>query len=212
MKAIELGVELELECEEDREDVLATVENSELVQDVGYDCSLDNGREIRFKHPTIKGWKNQEIEKVLRAMEEKGFVQAETAGMHIHVSGPKAEQVAYRAKTHLGDVQTVLLPISARNNPDGLWFTGNHAVHNQFTTFGTVEFRVWESTTSTKIFKDRLLVAKAFYRFLLKDDPITDFFKKMPKYAKAAYLRLLNDKNNPHLYGMPVADVLKQMA
>lgn len=212
MKAIELGVELELECEGDREDIPVTVENSELVQDVGYDCSLEHGREIRFEHPTIKGWKNQEIEKVLRAMETNGFVQAKTAGMHIHVSGPKAEQVARRAKNNISDVQTVLLPISARNNPNGFWFTNGHAVHNQFDTFGTVEFRVWESTTSTKIFKDRLLVAKAFYRFLLKDDPITDFFKKMPKYAKAAYLRLLNDKNNPHLYGMPVADVLKQMA
>jgi hypothetical protein len=212
MKEIELGVELELECEGNRFAIPEAVKNSKLVQDVGYDCSLDNGREIRFRHPTLKGWKNQEIESILKALEKNGFKQAKTAGMHIHVSGPKAEQVARRAKLHLDDVQIVLLPISARNNHNGLWFTGNNAVHDQFDTFGTVEFRVWESTTNTKIFKDRLLVAKAFYRFLLKDDPITDFFKKMPKYAKAAYLRLLNDKNNPHLYGMPVADVLKQMA
>lgn len=212
MKAIELGVELELECEGNRFAIPETVEKSKLVQDVGYDCTLNNGREIRFRHPTLKGWKNQEIKSVLKAMEKNGFVQAKTAGMHIHVSGPKAEKVAGRARSNLDDVQTVLLPISARNNPNGYWFTGTEAVHNQFSTFGTVEFRVWESTTNTKIFKDRLLVAKAFYRFLLKDDPITDFFKKMPKYAKAAYLRLLNDKNNPHLYGMPAADVLKQMA
>lgn len=212
MKAIELGVELELECKSDSEEIPTIVKNSELVQEVGYDCTLDNGREIRFRHPTLKGWKNQEIKSVLKAMEKNGFVQAKTAGMHIHVSGPKVEKVACRARSNLDDVQTVLLPISARNNPNGYWFTDTAAARNQFSTFGTVEFRVWESTTNTKIFKDRLLVAKAFYRFLLKDDPITDFFKKMPKYAKAAYLRLLNDKNNPHLYGIPVADVLKQMA
>lgn len=222
-KSIQLGVELELETETDADsyDAERELECDPLIQDVGTDGSLENGCEVRFNHPAIRGWKLDKIKNILEKLSKLGFENLYgTAGMHIHVSGPRAKQATIKAFNNLYTIQKILYPISARRRyierPDDLeedWEEGYYGrgydiINDQICNFGTLEFRAFEATTNPKVFYWRLIVCRALFKHLTTDLPVMDFFKTMDKKTKNAYKSLLLHRDNPHEYGESVDEVL----
>ena len=210
---MEFGVELELESDdymgsgEERE--LASV--SSLIDNVGTDGSVLNGVEIRFRHPSLRGWKLDEIGKVLDRAKEMGLKSEwGTAGMHIHISHKDIQKAIKKFSANLYEMENILYPIGCRTKKvgktkyDRQYGIGKDLYRDQYCIFKTLEIRAWNATTDKKVFLTRIRIAKALVEFLLTDLPvsISEFFKWMSKARKADYKFLLNAEN-PHEYGLP---------
>lgn len=210
---MEFGVELELESDdymgsgEERE--LASV--SSLIDNVGTDGSVENGVEIRFRHPSLRGWKLDEIGKVLDRAKEMGLKSEwGTAGMHIHISHKDIQKAIKKFSSNLYEMENILYPIGCRTKKvgktkyDRQYGIGKDLYRDQYCIFKTLEIRAWNATTDKKVFLTRIRIAKALVEFLLTDLPvsISEFFKWMSKARKADYKFLLNAEN-PHEYGLP---------
>lgn len=210
----ELGVELELESDEtitqDCRNELAS-KYKKLIHDVGSDCSVVGGTEIRFNHPELKGWKLKEVSKILDSAKEIGLKsEYGTAGMHIHVSHPKIEVAVTRARQNLGFIQDILYPISCRTKQvgketdrrDAYFGIRDNIMRDQLSDFGTLEFRAWKATTDPKVFMARLRIAKALVEYLVKVNDVNaeDFLKTADKKVRQDYKFLLKTEN-PHEFG-----------
>jgi muconolactone delta-isomerase len=221
-KVMEFGVELELESDEsidgdDREKLQAKYKD--LIQDVGTDGSVANGVEIRFRHPTLRGWKLDQVKSILDDAKALGLKSEwGTAGMHIHISHKDIRKAIPKFIRNLYEMENILYPIGCRTKKVGRSHTsdrcygiGSDLYRNQEDTFGTLEIRAWNATTNPDVFLARIRIAKALVEFLLTDLPvnISEFFRWMPKARKKDYKFLL-ETENPREYGLP-NDVLLGM-
>lgn len=224
---MEFGVELELESDgalsEDREIIHAN--NPDIIQDVGSDCSVRGGTEIRFNHPDLKGWKLKTVAKVLDEAKAIGLKsEYGTAGMHIHVSDKNIDHVVFVAKNNRGFLENVLYPISCRtkkvgageSRADAFFGVGEDIIKDQTNAFKTLEFRAWKATTNPKVFMARIRVTKAIVEYLNKltgSRPIAsaeDFLKGLEPRVKRDYLFLLRTEN-PHEIGFSPKVVMAMM-
>lgn len=215
----QLGVELELESKTDA--IWSTDHIPEdkryLIDNIGWDCSLRKGREIRFKHPSLKNWKFKDIKAILDACKEGGAdaLKHNTAGMHIHVSGKNIKGVCRKAQMNIDFLNKILKPIGCRdtmgNGEPRYYGIGSDIFNNQEYTFNTAEFRAWAATLDAKVFYNRLKIAKHLFEFLGSDKEPQDFFKAMPKYVMKAYMFLYNHPENPHKYGTKTERGLKKL-
>ena len=221
-KNMEFGVELELESDEhiDSEDRAALQRKyTDIIQDVGTDGSVDNGVEIRFRHPTLRGWKLDQVKSILDDAKALGLKSEwGTAGMHIHISHKDIRKAIPKFILNLYEMENILYPIGCRtkkigkkHNSDRYYGIGNDLYRNQVETFGTLEIRAWNATTNPDVFLARIRIAKALVEFLLTDLPVNirEFFRWLPKARKKDYKFLLNTEN-PREYGLP-NDVLLGM-
>ena len=223
---MEFGVELELESDgalsEDRE--IIHENNPDIIQDVGSDCSVRGGTEIRFNHPDLKGWKLKTVAKVLDEAKAIGLKsEYGTAGMHIHVSDKNIEHITQVAKENKGFLEDVLYPIScrtkkigAKKDHDAYFGVGTDIIKDQIGAFKTLEFRAWKATTNPKVFMARIRVTKAIVEYLNKLTgvrPIAsaeEFFKGLEPRVKRDYLFLLRTEN-PHEFGFSPKVVMAMM-
>ena len=222
-KTMQFGVELELESDnyiesEQKRDLSSKYK--ELIQDVGDDGSVENGAEIRFRHPTLRGWKLDKVKSILDDAKELGLKSEwGTAGMHIHISCPNIRKATNKFADNLFTMQNILYPINARNKligrngkkPTHYGVDGN-IYHDQTSTFGTLEIRAWNATTNPDVFLARIRIAKAIVEFLLSDKKVSveNFFKWLPKARKKDY-KFLMDTENPHEYGLNQETILAMM-
>ena len=221
-KVMEFGVELELESDEsidsyDRAKLQGKYMN--LIQDVGTDSSVANGVEIRFRHPTLRGWKLDQVKSILDDAKALGLKSEwGTAGMHIHISHKDIRKAIPKFISNLYEMENILYPIGCRTKKVGRSHTsdrcygiGRDLYRDQENTFGTLEIRAWNATTNPDVFLARIRIAKALVEFLLTDLPvnISEFFRWLSKARKKDYKFLLNTEN-PREYGLP-NDVLLGM-
>lgn len=223
-RTVQFGVELELESDKtissDEKRNLAA-KYKDLIQDIGSDCSVVGGTEVRFNHPSFRGWKLNTVKKFLDDAKEMGLKsEYGTAGMHIHISHPQISKVCVKFKEKLNIMQSILYPINSRTikcGKDGTAETSyginDNIYHDQRTSFGTLEIRAWKATTDPQIFMRRIRIAKAIVEFLLTDIDVTaeNFFKWLKPAYKADYEYLL-DHENPHEFGMQPSTIKYLMA
>lgn len=221
-KNMEFGVELELESDEhiDSEDRAALQRKyTDIIQDVGTDGSVSDGVEIRFRHPTLRGWKLDQVKSILDDAKALGLKSEwGTAGMHIHISHKDIRKAIPKFIQNLYEMENILYPIGCRtkkigkkHNSDRYYGIGADLYRNQVETFGTLEIRAWNATTNPDVFLARIRIAKALVEFLLTDLPVNmgEFFRWMSKARRKDYKFLLNTEN-PREYGLP-NDVLLGM-
>lgn len=228
-KNIQIGVELEIEkndphCYKDSYELECSLQDFDLIQDVGSDSSLHNGAEIRFEHPELNNWDFSQVAQILQAVKDEQFDNNwGTAGMHVHISGPKTTRAINRAFKDLEEIKKILMPISCRRenviDSDGSIMTnkrygidGLDCIKDQFGDYGTLEIRAFESTTDPEIFERRLRFCETLYKFLCGPYSIKSFFKRITKEEKENYRALVLDKNNPNVFGGSKEDVLKMLA
>lgn len=210
----EYGVELELESDS----VMSSASKNEmkavggkLVYDVGSDCSVKGGTEIRFNHPAMSGWKYREVANLLTFCKSKGAkTDAGTAGMHIHISRPDVKKIVDRFRDNLATMQEILYPINCRklNLADGrpmYYGVRDNIYRDQVCDFGTLEIRAWNATLDPKLFLARIKFCKTFTEWLSKTTTVSvqSFFDYMSAKEKANYKYMLNHKENPHEWGFP---------
>lgn len=209
------GVELELESAE--RPIFSTVfdkiyrQANHLIDCVTSDGSVRGGTEIRWNHPTLKNWDKDAIKAVMKELKAMHFNnKTGTAGMHIHMSVAKSEltrKVARKFCANLDKMKNILYPICARPRFVGgvdkrheyRYGLGSDMTRG-FTCHKTFELRVWAATTNPDVFYARIKFADYFFRFMLKDLPIENFFKEMSKEDKKNYAFLVRT-NNPHVFG-----------
>lgn len=213
-RAVELGVELELEKAfqlpfswvRDR----LQPRMGKLLDSVVGDGSVRGGMEIRFKHPTLKNWDKDMVATGLKYLKRLGYNHFRgTAGMHIHMSGPTCRdtrRAATRFTNHMSEMQKILYPICARRlklrgvvKRSGRYGLGNDITRG-YTYHNTLEIRVFEATTNPDVFYARLKFADYFMRFLMTDIPFAEFFNNMEMEDKLNY-KFLVETDNPHAFG-----------
>ena len=222
-KNMQFGVELELESDkyiDSTEKLKLSRKYKDLIQDVGDDGSVVNGAEIRFRHPTMRGWKLDTVKRVLDDAKELGLKSEwGTAGMHIHISCPNIKKATTKFVNNLFTMQNILYPINARNKMIGkgkkspiTYGVGSNIYHDQTNTFGTLEIRAWNATTNPEVFMARIRIAKAIVQFLLSNQKVTmeNFFKWLPKSKRKDYLFLMNTEN-PNEFGLNQETILAMM-
>ena len=222
-KNMQFGVELELESDnyvDSNEKIKLSRKYKDLIQDVGDDGSVENGAEIRFRHPSLRGWKLDTVKRVLDDAKEIGLKSEwGTAGMHIHISCPNIKKATTKFVNNLFTMQNILYPINARNKMVGKdrkkpihYGVGDNIYHDQTNTFGTLEIRAWNATTNPEVFMARIRIAKAIVQFLLSNQKVTmeNFFKWLPKQRRKDYLFLMNTEN-PNEFGLNQETILAMM-
>ena len=213
----EYGVELEVESDAymSTEDKNQIATDYDLIDNFGGDCSVYNGGEIRFKHPTLKGWKLHDIELILNKCKEKGAkTDRGTAGMHIHISRAGIKAITQKFENNLEIMQAILYPINCRkkkmyNGRDVLYGVQGNIYRNQTNEFGTLEIRAWNATLDPKLFLARIKFCKTFTDWLAKTTTVSveSFFDFMNKSEKENYKYMLNHPENPHEWGFPAKAV-----
>lgn len=209
------GVELELESA--ARPTFSTIydtiyrQANHLIDCVTSDGSVRGGTEIRWNHPTLKNWDKDAIKAVMKQLKAMHFNnKTGTAGMHIHMSVKKPEltrKVARKFLANLDKMKNILYPICARprcvrgvdKSHEHRYGLGTDMTRG-FTCHNTFELRVWAATTNPDVFYARIKFADYFFRFMLKDLPIENFFKEMSKEDKRNYAFLVRT-NNPHVFG-----------
>lgn len=207
----EYGVELEVEsdCSLPGSEIAAL--GGALIQDVGCDGSVHGGTEIRFNHPTMKGWRYKDVANLLKFCSEKGATNKYgTAGMHVHISHKNIEKIVDRFTQNLSTMQEILYPINCRkkikaNGERVHYGVESNIYHNQIDSFGTLEIRAWNSTLDPKLFLARIKFCKTITEWLAKAKEITvdSFFNYMTPAEKRNYGYMLNHPENPHEWGFP---------
>lgn len=223
-RTVQFGVELELESDktissDEKRDLAAKYKD--LIQDIGSDCSVVGGTEVRFNHPSFRGWKLNTVKKFLDDAKAIGLKsEYGTAGMHIHVSHPQISKACEKFKNKINIMQSILYPINSRTIMCGkgektatTYGINDNIYHDQRSSFGTLEIRAWKATTDPQIFMRRIRIAKAIVEFLLTDIDVTaeNFFKWLKPAYKADYEYLL-DHENPHEFGMQPSTIKYLMA
>lgn len=214
---IEMGVELELEkvnVERVQEHLNDYVGERKLIHDIGTDCSVYRGSEIRFNHPMMSKWKTKEVRRILREAKRIGCGTGQgTAGMHVHVSHPRILVAINTFKDNLSLMQKILYPINCRpkmkKKEDGTedgsvsYGTGTNIYHDQSGTFGTLEIRAWNATLDTRMFMARVRFSRFLVDYLAHDTKPTlaKIFHAMKPQTKRDYLYMLDSKENPHEWG-----------
>ena len=219
-KNIQIGVELEVEQNEGPCSNLDGVEDYDLVYNIGSDCSVRNGAEIRFNHPELKNWDFNQVAEILNLIKSKDYDNNwGTAGMHVHVSGPNTLRAIQRAYSNLEEVKKILMPISCRRKrivgaQPGLRYgiDGTDYIRDQYGDYGTLEIRAFESTTDPTIFEKRLRFCETFYKYLCGKYSLKDFFKRITKEEKDNYRDLVLDSNNPSAFGGSKEEILAMLA
>jgi len=184
-----LGVELEVECNDDPEGVAEALldylpnelTNNERVY-FKYDGSLQNGFEIVFHPTTWKRWHRYSPALVVEAVQEAGGYSASTCGIHIHLS---RQFLGRRGVDRLAVFFTrcwdEICKIAGRWNsqwakllpyaPHDIAKNWHYAPSNRYlavntaTSEGTVELRVFRSTTDPQEFIAFLQFADAVAHF-----------------------------------------------
>lgn len=212
----EYGVELEVESDGSfNRQTVQDVDSKGLIHDIGGDCSVYGGTEIRFNHPTLNKWKLQDISVILNKCKEiGGYTDKGTAGMHIHISRADIRTITDRFMENISTMQDILYPINCRKklkyNGDRVHYgVGDNIYRNQNAEFGTLEIRAWNATLDPKLFLARIKFCKTFTNWLAKTTEITvdSFFKFMNKSEKENYKYMLNHTENPHEWGFPAKAV-----
>lgn len=208
----ELGSELELEgsnTEWPKKFVHIMLSNR-LVDGVGKDGSVaKKGTEIRFAHPELPGWNLSAIRSIMRLAKENGFGAGPTAGQHVHISHPKILKALFKFEFNLDLMNEFFKPISCRQTDR--YGLNNDLYRNQYSDFGTLEIRCWESTTNPVLFRKRIVFAKMFVDYLVGDEPIEKIWTKMPIKMAKLYVDMLFTEN-PHKFGGDQKDVLKKLS
>lgn len=239
-KRTEIGVELELEPEQDYDtcysnsvydtvDKIEEIDKTKLVERVKCDCSVFGGTELNLKHMSLNKWSKSGIKELLTKLRESVGLDNRygTAGMHVHVSGPRLTTASRQAYKHYQDIGNFLNLIGFRRkqieiidcepgyDKDGDHLTrygiGTDAIRCAFNSHGTVEFRCFEVTTDYDLFMTRIEFCKELFAYLGKDLDIKDFAKKASKRARELFLKLYNDSRNPHAQGTMSDEELKLM-
>lgn len=205
-----LGIELELCGPED--DRMLRFEAG-YIQDIGRDGSVRPGVEIRFNHFTLKSWLNKNIKPLLNKARAQGFFDgknASRAGMHIHYSHPKGQDIIRQYTNNIGAFQRYLEALGGRHADHGYGFRGD-SYRNQLDCFGTFELRVFSSILDEELIKQRLIFMDSFCKFLLNNGTPDKFIQDMPNEGKEAMLFMLNHPDNPHKYGMNWQGFIKEI-
>lgn len=222
-KNIQIGVELEVERDDGSWSDIDDVEGYDLVDEVGSDCSVRNGAEIRFNHPELKNWNFEQVAEILDQVKTNDYDNNwGTAGMHVHISGPNTLRAIQRVYNNLEEVKKILMPISCRREeivtPSGVQsglrygIDGTDYIRDQFQDFGTLEIRAFESTTDPTTFEKRLRFCETFYKYLCGKYSLKDFFKRITKEEKDNYRDLVLDSNNPSAFGGSKEEILTMLA
>lgn len=217
--APQYGVELEVESNSALPREAIQREGGALIQDVGCDGSVRGGTEIRFNHPTLRGWKYKDVSKLLTFCKEKGATsEYGTAGMHVHISRGDIGVIVKKFAQNLDVMQGILYPINCRKrtNSNGTQSYGvnNNIYHDQLATFGTLEIRAWNSTLDPKLFMARIKFCKTLTDWLAKAKKVTidGFFASLTQAEKKNYKYMLNHAENPHEWGFPVSAINAMLA
>jgi len=191
-----LGTEIELEgpvCKPD----------NKIVHSSHCDGSVaDGGCEIVTNHYPMNKWRLKDIKAVLDYAKEKGCKAGKTAGQHIHISHPAIVKVINfwsRVCTDNNPIYEFFAGISARNRTN--YGFGGGSYRNQLSTFGTFEFRMFESTNHPEIIYKRMILMKWFTDYIIEKGNINTMFVDMPKKIKDIVYLLNNHEDNKHLYG-----------
>lgn len=215
----ELGVELELEGfsmgYQAKKKLPKRLYNKYILKQTTDDTVMDDATEIIFKHFPLREWNPTEIAEILKNFRDNGLRSGTSAGMHIHYSSPKIEQIyeiydieekAILSTDRPGFITTVLNNIGARTG----FFNGAYVCGVGLDTWDkkvkdqkTIEIRAFESTTHSNIFYLRLSVVNYLMNYL-SCTPYTHaterLFQDMPDAIKNQYY-LLCTANNPNRYG-----------
>lgn len=208
----ELGSELELEGSNTDwpKKFIHIMSSNNLVDNVGTDGSVaKKGTEIRFAHPELPGWNLSAIRCIMRLAKENGFGAGPTAGQHVHISHPKILKALFKFEFNLDLMNEFFKPISCRQT--ARYGLNNDLYRNQYSEFGTLEIRCWESTTNPVLFRKRIVFAKMFVDYLISDEPIEKIWTKMPIKMAKLYVDMLFTEN-PHSFGGDPKDVLKKLS
>lgn len=236
---IELGVEMELEPENDEdlcydsgedylEKEITDIDKKDLVERVCYDCSVYGHSELNLTHMTMKKWERSGVKKLLNDLRTKLGLDGRygTAGMHVHISGKNIVEAVREVNKQKEDIGRFLNLIGFRrgtitipdcepgHDKDGGRFcrygTNENAIREQLSGHGTVEFRCFEATTDYDLFMVRLKFVQEVFKYLGHKYKIKDFAKKANKRARGLFMQLYNDPRNPHAFGV-LTDEQKQM-
>lgn len=213
----EVGSELELEAPTVELSNFSTnflkrkvikIEKMAIVDNIGHDCSVTGcGPEIRFRHPALGKWRKDAISRVISGMKEIGFSAGPSAGQHVHISHPKIRLAIYKCKMDIDGMNKFLKPISCRRRTS--YGVDENIIRDQFNCFGTLEIRVWESTTNVDLFKKRLRFSNELVKCLLrKGVDYNNIWTKMPKTMGEDYVDMLFI-DNPHCIGMSMLEVME---
>lgn len=215
----ELGVELEMEGfsrgYQAKKKLPKRLYNKYILKQTTDDTVLDDSTEIIFKHFPLREWNPVEISEILKNFRDNGLRSGESAGMHIHYSSPKIEQIYESYDTEEkniiktdrpGFITSVLNNIGARTG----YFNGAYVCGVGLDTWDkkekdekTIEIRAFESTTHTNIFYLRLCVVDYLMNYLSYTpyhQATERLFQDMPNSIKNQYY-LLCTANNPNRYG-----------
>lgn len=240
-KRTEIGVELELEPENDECDVcyendsdelcaqIAEIDTDKLVEDVKSDCSVYGETELNLKHMTMKKWELCGVKDLLIKLREVVGLDNRygTAGMHIHVSGPGVLVAARNIPNQREEIgrflnlvgfrrQDIEIPNCEKNyDKHGghctRYGTKTDTITDQSSYHGTIEFRCFEVTTDYELFMLRIKFATELFKYLAKGEKITDFARKANKKARSMFMQLYKDSRNPHAFGVLDETELKLM-
>lgn len=215
----ELGVELELEgsCPgfSAKKHLPKKLYNKYILQQTIDDSVHGDGTEIIFKHYPLNHWDLDDIALILNTFRKYKLRPGPTAGMHIHFSCPRIEEIY---KIHDRDMEiiyhtgrpgfmtNVLSTIGARQGHfNGAYVAGvnEDAWDRKHKDQPTIEIRTFESTTVPTIFYLRLSVVNYLMNYLAHtnyQNAEKNLFKDMPTSIKNQYY-LLSIANNPNRYG-----------
>lgn len=218
----EYGVELELETPAymNSDQRLELEQSSGLIHDVGGDPSVNNGCEIRFNHPTMNGWKLKDVKIIMNTAKKfNATTEGGTAGMHIHISRKDIRDIVEKFKNNLSTMQQILYPINCRKlelATGGRLHYGveGNIYRDQLSDFGTLEIRAWNATLDPKLFLARIKFCKYFCDWLAKTTEVSlqNFYDSLTDKDKKNYAYMVNHKENPHQWGMPVKAVQALLA
>lgn len=218
----EYGVELELETPSPMtaQERATICESSSLIHDVGGDPSVHNGCEIRFNHPAISGWKMKDIKLIMNTAKSFGATNERgTAGMHIHISRKDIRDIVTKFQENLPVMQQILYPTNCRKlklSSGANMYYGVEAniFRNQLSDFGTLEIRAWNATVDAKLFLARIKFCQYLCNWLAKATEITveKFFDSLSGNDKRNYMYMVNHKENPHEWGMPLKAINAMLA
>lgn len=215
----EVGIELELEnltsnywtSTPERADRVRRIQDKySLIHDIGTDGSVRGmGPEIRFNHPSLSKWKIKDIRNIMKDMTDAGFTAGDSAGQHVHISHPKIILAIRKCEQDIKGMNDFLKPISCRHTER--YGMNSNIIRNQFSTFGTLEIRVWESTTNPELFRKRAKFANDLVKCLIKPGVnYKNIWHRMPESMIKDYVDMLYTEND-HVYGMSVNKCLNKL-
>lgn len=163
----------------------------------GYDSSVRGQNELSWDCGSYSWWKYlAPLRQVCDALKNNGGSEGPTAGIHIHVSRRDVSSSSI-ATSLFESVQTsillrnALLAVSMRTDLDKMKMyanfdatPGHHHAAISYSSHGTVEFRIFQSSLDPNVILKRLLLCKTLFNLTASGIRGSDLLEKLPKTLK----------------------------